>query len=71
MRGMSSSAAPQEARPLAEEGDVFGWRVEQFRQLGFDEAEASDLAASEADLGQARYLRGSGCPPSLALQILS
>jgi hypothetical protein len=29
------------------------------------------LASSEADLGQARYLLGSGCPQRLALQILS
>jgi hypothetical protein len=51
--------------------DVFRWRAEQFRQLGFNEVEARDLAASPADLGQARYLVGSGCPPTLALTILS
>ena len=67
----SSAAAPQEASALSEELDVFRWRVEQFRQLGFDEAEASDLAASDADLGQARHLVRIGCPPRLALQILS
>ena len=33
--------------------------------------EARGLAASPADLGQARYLLGSGCPPPLALTILS
>jgi hypothetical protein len=49
----SSAAAPQEAGPLSEELDVFWSRVEQFRQLGFNEAEASALAASGADLGQA------------------
>ena len=44
--------------------------AEQFRQLGFDQTQAGDLAASTADLGQARYLLGSGCPPHLALAIL-
>jgi hypothetical protein len=46
------------------------WRSEQFRQLGFDEAEVSELSVSSADLGQARYLLESGCPPHLALAIL-
>ena len=55
---------------LVEEVDVFRWRVEQFRLLGFDEVEAGELAGSEADLGQARYLLGSGCPAHLALAIL-
>jgi hypothetical protein len=69
---MSSSAAtPEEARLLGAEVDVFRWRVEQFHQLGFNDADACELAASEADLGQARYLLGSGCSPRLALQILS
>jgi hypothetical protein len=66
----SSAAAPKEPPLFDEEVDVFRWRAEQFRQLGFDEVEASDLAASSADLGQARYLLGSGCPASLALAIL-
>jgi hypothetical protein len=66
----SSAAVPQEASPLGED-DVFRWRVEQFRELGFDDAESRQLASSEADLGQARYLLGSGCPQRLALQILS
>jgi hypothetical protein len=70
--GMSSSAAvPEEARPLGEEVDVFRWRVEQFRELGFNDADSCQLASSEADLGQARYLLGSDCPQRLALQILS
>jgi alpha-tubulin suppressor-like RCC1 family protein len=66
----SSAAAPKEPSLLNEDGDVFRWRAEQFRQLGFDEAQAGELAASTADLGQARYLLGSGCPPHLALAIL-
>jgi hypothetical protein len=69
--GMSSSAAAPKEPPLFdEEVEVFRWRAEQFRQLGFDREEASDLAASAADLGQARYLLDSGCPPHLALAIL-
>jgi hypothetical protein len=66
----SSAAAPKEPPLFDEEVDVFRWRAEQFRQLGFDEAQAGELAASTADLGQARYLLGSGCPPHLALAIL-
>jgi hypothetical protein len=52
------------------EDEVFRWRQEQFRQLGLNDAEADELAASKAELGQARYVLGSGCPPQLALQIL-
>jgi hypothetical protein len=55
---MSSSApAPEETRLISEETDVFRWRVEQFRQLGFNDADACDLAGSEADLGRARHLQ--------------
>ena len=64
-------AAPKEPTVRSEEDEVFRWRAEQFRQLGFNEGEALDLAASRADLGQARYLLGSGCAPPLALTILS
>ena len=46
------------------------WRYEQFRELGFSDPDATQLAISRADLGQARYVLGSGCPPKLALQIL-
>jgi hypothetical protein len=66
----SSAAAPKEPGLLDEDVGVFRWRAEQFRQLGFDEAEAGALAASTADLGQARYLLESGCPRHLALAIL-
>jgi hypothetical protein len=38
--------------------------------FGFNEAEASDLADSDADLGQARHLLATGCSSTLALQIL-
>jgi len=66
----SSAAAPKEPPLLDEEVDVFRWRAQQFRQLGFDQAQAGELASSTADLGQARYLLGSGCPTHLALAIL-
>jgi hypothetical protein len=66
----SSAAAPIEPPLLTEEVEVFRWRVEQFRQLGFGEADAVELAGSGADLGQARYLLASGCPPHQALAIL-
>jgi hypothetical protein len=66
----TSAAAPREPSLVGEEDDVLRWRSEQFRQLGFDEAEVSELSVSSADLGQARYLLESGCPPHLALAIL-
>jgi hypothetical protein len=66
----SSAAAPKEPSLLDEQVDVFRWRADQFRELGFTEAEAGELAASSADLGQARYLLGSGCPVQVALAIL-
>jgi hypothetical protein len=68
---MSSSAAAWEQGRLAREVDVvLRWRAEQFRELGFVEEQAAELAVSEADLGQARYLLESGCSPDLALRIL-
>jgi hypothetical protein len=69
-RVSTSAAAPREPSLVDEESDVFRWRAEQFRQLGFEERQARELAASTADLGQARYLLGTGCPPRLALEIL-
>lgn len=48
----------------------FLWRIDQFEQLGFSEAEASQLAESDADLGQARHLLATGCSLTLALQVL-
>jgi hypothetical protein len=41
---------------------VFRWRRQQFRQLGFNDAEACELAASEAEPGRARYLLGERLP---------
>jgi hypothetical protein len=52
------------------EAEVSFWRAEQFRELGFSTPRAAELAVSDADLGQARNLRRSGCAPELALQIL-
>jgi hypothetical protein len=66
----TNAAAPKEPSLFDEADDVFRWRAEQFRQLGFDELEASELATSPADLGQARHLLASGCLPRLALEIL-
>jgi hypothetical protein len=52
------------------EGEVYLWRRDQFRELGFSSHEAAELALSDAELGQARYLLASGCALELALQIL-
>jgi hypothetical protein len=67
----SSAAAGGETSLFDEEDQVLRWRTEQFRQLGFSETEADELAQSEADLGRARYLRASDCSPGLAFQILN
>jgi len=53
-----------------EDPEVYRWREGQFRQLGYGPQLAAELAFSKADLGQARYLLGSGCTPELALRIL-
>ena len=55
---------------LGADDEIFQWRLEQFRDLGVSDAEAAELASSDADLGQARYVLGNGCPTQLALQIL-
>ena len=54
-----------------EDGEVYRWREEQFRELGFSHSRAVELAISAADLGQARYLVASGCARELAARILS
>jgi hypothetical protein len=70
---MDSTPLPEDLPvldPLDEDHAVHCWRDEQFRQLGFSAFHALELAASGADLGQARYLIGSGCAPELARRIL-
>ena len=47
------------------------WRVLQFRELGLGLLEAIELADSAADLGQARRLVATGCPPRLARAIVA
>ena len=52
------------------EAEVYFWRAEQVRELGFSPPQAAELAVSDADLGQARNLRRAGCEAALALRIL-
>jgi len=52
------------------EAEVYFWRAEQFRELGFSPPRAAELAVSDADLGQGAHLRRSGCEPEVALRIL-
>jgi len=47
------------------------WRVMQFQELGLDLQGAIELADSAADLGQARRLVATGCPPGLARAIIA
>lgn len=69
---MAMTPAVSQPPPLRgdEKGEVYLWRHDQFKELGFSRMEAAELAVSGADLGQARHLRESGCSPELALQIL-
>jgi hypothetical protein len=70
---MATTPAVSEASAPSSDGaqhEVFLWRDEQFRELGFSRPQAAELALSEADLGQARYLIRTGCAPELALSIL-
>jgi hypothetical protein len=46
------------------------WRVLQFQELGFDLRPAIELADSAGDLGQARRLVATGCPPELTQAIV-
>jgi len=46
------------------------WRVLQFQELGFGLRIAIELADSAADLGQARRLVATGCPPALTRAIV-
>jgi hypothetical protein len=47
------------------------WRVLQFQELGLGLHAAIELADSAADLGQARRLVATGCPPALARAIVA
>lgn len=64
------TASQPPALPGDEKGQVYLWRHDQFKELGFSRMEAAELAVSGADLGQARHLQAIGCSPELALQIL-
>jgi hypothetical protein len=68
---MTPAISDWAAVPRDDAGDeVYLWRRKQFQELGFGPQEAAELAVSDADLGQARYLLGSGCASELALRIL-
>ena len=67
---MSTYTVHQSTSTAAEADRVSEWRYEQFRQLGFDEAQASELAVSGADLHAGRTLVAIGCSHHLAMRIL-
>jgi hypothetical protein len=60
-------------RPLArEEYHVNRWRIDQLLRHGYPAAQALILALdADVDLELARRLARRGCPPALALRILS
>jgi hypothetical protein len=61
---------PRSSDDLSEELEVFHWRLEQFRILGFSEPDVLALSHSDADLGEARRLQRMRCPQHLAVRIL-
>jgi hypothetical protein len=67
---VTSTTAVRAVELLEEDRETLLWRVDQFRQLGFEDDAAWALALSDADLGQARNLGRSGCPTELAYEIL-
>jgi hypothetical protein len=65
------TAAQLDEQREAKMEEVFGWRLEQLLQAGYDRRDASQLARrTDVDLHQAVDLIGSGCPPELAAAIL-
>jgi hypothetical protein len=67
---VTTSAEQQTVPTVTEEELVSQWRFDQFEQLGFNEEDACLLAESDADLNRARSLVATGCPLTVALQIL-
>ncbi|MGH3127435.1 MAG: hypothetical protein ACRDPX_05925 [Gaiellaceae bacterium] len=68
---MSAAELPPFTDELSSEDQrVVGWRYDQFRSLGFGDAECWLLVDSGADLQLTRSLIGSGCPLHLALRIV-
>ena len=53
-----------------EERQILLWRLEQFRELGFEYEAAVALAEAPADVGQARRLIAAGCTVDIASRIL-
>jgi hypothetical protein len=53
-----------------ENESVAVWRLDQFRLLGFSDADAWELAASRADLHLVRSLIAAHCPHHLAMRIV-
>ena len=53
-----------------EDRQILLWRLEQFRELGFDYESSVVLAEAPADVGQARRLIAAGCSVEVASRIL-
>jgi hypothetical protein len=49
---------------------VFEWRKDQFRRIGYNVARAEFLADSHIDLAKARTMRANGCSLELLEEIL-
>jgi hypothetical protein len=54
-----------------EEQRIFAWRVEVLVAAGYPNALAQLVAGTGADLHDAERLVANGCPPALAVRILT
>ncbi len=55
-----------------DEDIVFGWRLEQLENAGYDQCSAIELAGRhDVDLHLALELRSRGCPADTAARILT
>lgn len=50
---------------------TFLWRLEKFRDLGFNPRQRAKLAAAAVDWHEANRLLADGCPVDVAFDILS
>jgi hypothetical protein len=50
---------------------VLEWRIEEFKRMGFEQAAATFLAYTRADLHDMALLLEKGCPHNLAIRIMN
>ena len=56
-------------RRLDEELDVFRWRSQRLRGIGYEPEKAAGLASSHVDIHELEHLIANGCPLETAVRI--